>query len=477
MDKFTKPVRRQLDNISRAASRGGSRRSPHPETLGRPIFEYKRPNAGRQHKVLRRVLLSLLGTVLLVGIFFGVKVVLAGRKVITRNNSGGAPALAGTIDPTKLKGEGDGRVNILLLGIGGPGHEGPYLSDTMMLVSIDPQTKDVAMLSIPRDLWVPIPGYGYAKINAADSYGETEHYPGGGGALAKATVSKVFDIPVHYYIRVDFSAFKQAVDTVGGVDINVDKSIYDPYYPCDRGADYCLFSLHAGPQHMTGTIALRYARSRETSSDFDRAARQQKVLVALREKALTLQTLSNPVKVSGLIDSVGNHVVTDLQPNELQRLAGMVKDIDTTKIIQKVLDTSPAGLLVDGNIGGGYVELPRAGAGNYEDLREFVHSIFVDHYITTENAAIQIQNGTTRSGLATAVAKMLKGYNYNITGAVSADNQNYPNTIIYDYTGGQKPYTIGYLENRFGVKAKRATPAAGDPEIRIILGSSYKLTP
>jgi LCP family protein required for cell wall assembly len=195
----------------------------------KPTFEYSKRKATTSRKNtklwVKRIAIALAVIAALAVLYFGGKVLLAARHIISRNTGNGAPALAGEIDPTKLKGEGDGRINILMLGIGGPGHDGPYLSDTIMIMSIDPKTKDVAMLSVPRDLWVQIPGYGSAKVNAACAYGESEHYTGGCGALAKDTLSKILDIPIHYYIRVDFSAFRQAVDSVGGVDVNVEKAL------------------------------------------------------------------------------------------------------------------------------------------------------------------------------------------------------------------------------------------------------------
>lgn len=475
MDKRIRTVRLDGPRPSRGtpwASRPIITETGTPSAAAAPaaaVFDYQKPSVINWK---RRIILIVGGLLAFLIVFLLVKTLLASRKVITRNATGSAPALAGNIDPTKLKGEGDGRINILLLGIGGPGHEGPYLSDTMMVMSLDPQTKDVAMLSIPRDMWVPIPGYGSAKINAADAYGEAYHYPGGGGALAKTTVSKVFDIPIHYYIRVDFGAFKQSVDAVGGVDVNVDKALYDDLYPDDRGGYTKPLSVSVGMQHMNGDLALKFARSRETTSDFDRAHRQQLVLLALKQKALTVGTLSNPAKLSGLIDSVGDHVKTDLQPNEIKKLAEIAKDIDSNKVTQKVLDTSPDGLLVNGNIGGGYVELPKT--GNFDAIRAFVHSFFVDNYIKSENARVEVQNGTTRNGLAATVGDMLKAYNYNVTKTATAPNQNYPATIIYDYTGGKKPYTVHYLENRFHVKVQKATPTADDQDIKIILGADYR---
>jgi LCP family protein required for cell wall assembly len=449
----------------------------------RPVFEYKRhakkrwlPGSWRPNK---KTLLITAGVVGLLLLFFGVKLLLATNRIITRNNTGGAPALAGTIDPTKLKGEGDGRINILLLGVGGPGHQGAYLSDTMMVISIDPRTHDTAILSIPRDLYVPIPGYGSAKINSADSYGEAEK-SGNGPALAKQTVSKVLGIDIHYYVQVDFQAFKQSVDKVGGVDVTVDQALYDPEYPCPNNeALMCGFSIKAGKQHLDGATALEYVRCRKGNcgDDFGRAARQQQVMVALRSKAISLGTLANPATVLGLIDIIGDHVRTDLQPFEIKKLLSISQEIDASKITHKVLDDTPEGLLMAGDIpGAGSILVPRAGVGNFKAIQQLVHSIFIDNYIKDENAAIEVQNGTTRSGLATQVGTDLKDtYQYNVVSMTTAENQNYPTTVIYDYTDGKKPYTINYLEQRFGVKAQRATaPSGATADIRIIVGASYK---
>ncbi len=238
---------------------------------------------------------------------------------------------------------------------------------------------------------------------------------------------------------------------------------------------------------MTGTVALHYSRSRHTTSDFDRAARQQIVLVALRKKTLQASTLTNPAKLSGLIDAIGGHLKTDLQFNEMQKLASLAKDIDTTKITQKVLDTvGDTSLLIDGSgsiAGAGSIELPRAGNFNYSAIQDFVKNIFIDHYLTDENARLEVQNGSGVNGVAGALTKSLQSAHYNVGDPLNAP-EIVPKTILYDYTGGKKPYTINYLERRFGLKAQKAPPptpstdASGKsvppPEIRIIIGSDYK---
>ncbi len=479
--------RRQVDGPSRLVVKQIAPRPAQAATVAavEPVFAY---NPKRRHRrswrPTKKVVIVILLLVGVVGLFFGAKILLATNRIISRNSSGGAPALSGNIDPTKLRGEGDGRVNILILGIGGAGHEGGTLSDTMMVVSIDPRTKDVAMLGIPRDLYVPIPGYGSTKINAAHAYGESSKYPGGGPALAKKTVEKVLGVPIHYFARVDFDGFKKAVDSAGGVDIDVKTALYDEAYPDERRpGNTKVLSIKAGMQHMNGARALEYSRSRHSTSDFDRARRQQEVLQALRNKALSLQTLTDPRKISSLIDVVGDHFKTDFQLFEMKKLAEIAAQIDETKIINKVLDTTPEGLLVFGNIdGAGSVEIPKAGIGDFSEIQELVHSIFVDNYLKDENARIVVQNGTTKNGLATTVGNLLKNYQYNVIKTVTADNQNYATSLLYDYTGGKKPYSIRYLENRFGVKAVKATPPAATngvadetPDIKIIIGADYRV--
>ncbi len=406
--------------------------------------------------------------------FFGFKAIMASQRIVTKNSTGGAPVLNGDIDPTKLKGEGDGRINILMLGIGGAGHDGGTLSDTIMVASIDPRNKTVAMLSIPRDLYVKIPKNGYSKINSANSYG--------GPDLTKEVVSEVIDLPIHYYVQADFSGFKQAVDAVGGVDVNNETKLVDTSYPCDNNRGFCPFVLPAGQQHLDGKTALKYARCRHGScgNDFGRADRQQELLVALREKALQASTLTNPVKVAKLIDSVGDHVRTDMQPAEIEKLTVLIKDIDTSKAAVKVLSNAPDGLLVDGSTkfsGAGYILIPRAGAFDYTEIQELAHSIFIDSYLKEENALVEVSS--VSSVMTQSILKQLKVYNYNAvastTPAVGASK-----TRVIDYTGGKKPYTVQYLERRFRVKAERATRESADsqqsqPDVAIIAGSDYKV--
>ena len=459
---------------------------------GDPAFVYDpKTRRVRKHHKFKVALISFALLLVAGGSAFAAHSYLSLNKVIQRNTGVAAAGLKGKLQLSQLKGEGEGRVNILLLGVGDSGHAGAGLSDTMMVLSIDPQTNDVAMLGIPRDLWVNVPGFGYSKINSAHAYGE-QLQKDGGPEMAKKVVSATLGVPIHYFIRADFTAFKQAVTTVGGVDVTVEQALYDSEYPCDRNEAYsCGFSIKAGPQHMDGSVALKYVRCRKGNcgDDFGRAKRQQQILEALRAKALSLGTLLDPTKLSGLIDTVGDNIRTDLQLSEIQRLVDITKKLDTTKVVNAVLDNAENGtnLVRTANISGASVVIPVAGVGNYTDIQRFVRSIFVDGYIKQEQARIQVQNGTAKIGLGLAAANVLKSYNYNVVATVAADRATYTSTQIIDYSGGKKPYTIKYLEKRFGVKAiaaQNVAPAGpasvaqtdAAPEITVIVGADYKPT-
>lgn len=352
------------------------------------------------------------------------------------------------------KTEAAGRVNILLLGVGDAGHAGSTLADTMIVASVDPQTKDVAMLSLPRDLYVPIPGNSKNKINAAHAFGELQK-SGEGPNLAKEVVGNVLDVPIHNYVRVDFTGFKRAIEVLGGVSIDVAKPLSDSEYPCEKDERRaCGFSIRAGSQSMNGTTALKYARCRKGNcgNDFGRAARQQEVLLAMREKALQLSTLTNPAKLAGMIDTIGSHVRTDLSTDELARLAEILKDIKPDSVRSKVVDGEEEKLVQTANMAGASVVVPVDGDGKFDRLRDFAHSLFYDRHIVEENISVTIVNASKKANLAAAIAERLKGYRYTIVEVKNTQAQE--QSELLDGTGGKAKYTRRYLEARFGLTAK-----------------------
>jgi polyisoprenyl-teichoic acid--peptidoglycan teichoic acid transferase len=400
-----------------------------------------------------------------------------------------AAALNANVKPELLKGEGRGRVNILLLGRGGAGHDAPDLTDTLMIASIDPLNKTATLLSVPRDLWVNVPGQGVMKLNAAWQSGEFQYLGRrttgstnqqaiqAGYNSIDATLKEVLDIQIDYHVLVDFKAFKQAIDTVGGVAVNVPTELVDPTIAWENGNNPLI--APAGVQYFDGTKALLYTRSRATSSDFARAERQRSVLVALKSKVVSLGTLSNPLKISGLLNAFGDNVQTDLSLNNAQRLASIVKSISDSSFTSFSLADPNAPQVTTGNVSGQSVVLPKAGLFNYTAIQQFVRGQLKDPYILKENARILVLNGTTLPGLASTKADELKSYGYNVASVGNTPNTGWTQTTLVDLTR-KKKFTKNYLEQRFGQTAATSladkTIATNGADFVIIIGSNEATT-
>jgi LCP family protein required for cell wall assembly len=401
-----------------------------------------------------------------------------------------AAALKANVDPELLKGEGDGRVNVLLLGRGGGNHDGPDLTDTMILASFDPVNHTESLLSIPRDLWVNIHGSGSMKINAAWEAGEFKYLgkvaPGStdpkaiqsGFDLVDQTVESVLGVPINYNIIVDFDAFQKAITTVGGVTVPVPTDLIDPTMAWENNKNPVL--AKAGIQNFSGRQALNYVRSRETTSDFARSQRQRSVMLALKDKVINLGTLSNPLKISQLINDFGNNVSTDLTLPNAQRLYSITSGITNTATTSIGLADKPNNFVTTGTLGNQSIDLPTAGLNNYAAIQAFVHSQLKDGYILKENAKVMVYNGTTLPGTATNTATKLKSYGYNVIGAANTPNTGWTQTILVDLSGGTNKYTRNYLEQRYKVKAVSKMPdsriATNGADFVIIIGSDEATT-
>ncbi len=404
---------------------------------------------------------------------------------VFKGGAGTAEALKPQVNPDLLKGEGSGRVNVLLLGRGGGNHSAPDLTDTLMVASIDPVNHTSTLLSLPRDLWVTVPNHGVMKLNAAWQTGVFKYLGkningstdpkaiAAGFDLVDQTVQDVLGLEINYNVIVNFQAFQQAVDTVGGVNISVPSDLVDPTMAWENGNDPIL--AHAGPQTFDGKHALIYVRSRETSSDFARAERQRAMLVALKSRVVSLGTLSNPVKISGLLNAFGDNVQTDLSLKNAQRLYALTKDISDTHTTSLSLADPAKPLVTTGNINGQSIVLPKTGLFNYNDIRNYVRAQLVDPYLVREHAKVLVLNGTTTSGLATTKGDELKSYGYNISGMGNTPNSGWTQTALVDLGHGKSKYTKHYLEQRFGLSAADKMPddliPTNGAEFVIILGS------
>jgi len=374
----------------------------------------------------------------------------------------------------ELKGEKDGRINILLLGMGGKGHDGGYLTDTIMLLSLDPETKKASMISIPRDMSIPVEGSSnWTKINNINAFAEVKESNSGGLAISQA-LSDILELPIDYYVRVDFEGFKNIVNKIGGIEVNVEKSFDDYSYPISGREDdpdyYSRFEhLHFDKdwQKMDGDLALKYARSRHGSngeaSDFARAKRQQLVIQAAKEKLLKANTLLNPVTLTGIITELNEHISTNLKTWEMIKLWSNFKDIGREDIISKVLDNSPGGLLrATINEQGSYVLLPTN--GDFSEIRYLVQNIFQEApkeekaTIVTERSKLKILNGTWINGLANRTSMDMEKYGFDIVGVGNSSRRNFEKSIVYDLAFGEKMKSLSILKEKTGASVTFELP-------------------
>lgn len=436
-------------------------------------------------KVMSKSALSMIAVTLILGGLVAGKGYLKARQIF-KGGSAGAAALQENVDPSRLNGEGDGRVNILLMGKGGMGHDGADLTDTLIIASIDPLQKEASLLSIPRDLYVKVPDLGSMKINSVYAVAKEQLLTGNDSAEqiqkvekeAIATTQKVLEtsmgIPIHYYTLVDFEAFRKAIDTVGGVNINVQEQLYDPTVAWENNNNPLIAAT--GPQNFDGKKALLYARSRHGSArgDFDRSSRQREIILGLKDKVLSAGTFSNPLKISQLFDDFGDHVQTNLGLNELNRLYALTKDIDSSKVASIGLSDPPNNYVTIDNVGGLSVVVPSAGVYNFKEIQHFVRNSLKDGFIRDENANVIVLNGTGTPGLATRAAEELRSFGYNVTLVGDAPTDNYRTTTLINLRGDSKKYTQRYLEQRLGVKAVGNLPDAaiqpGTSDFVVILG-------
>ena len=294
-----------------------------------------------------------------------------------------------------IQGAPTDRINILLLGKGGLGHEGPHLTDTIILASIKPSTEEIALVSIPRDLVVWQDQYQWRKINHANSFGE-ELNPGKGGVFASKIIGRTLQQPIHYYITVDFNGLVQIVDILGGLKIDVKQEFTDSSYPTDDFLTTTI-SFEKGKQTMDGEQVLQFVRSRHgtngESNDFARARRQQLVLESLKDQALSLGLIFKPSKINALLKTVDQNIQTDLTNDEISTFAGMVNKFENTDVSRLVLDDSPQGLLRSLITSeGAWVLTPRH--GSFSEIAFAVEHVFTAINKRPDPLRVAVRNGT-----------------------------------------------------------------------------------
>lgn len=359
-----------------------------------------------------------------------------------------------------------GRTNFLLLGIGGENHDGGDLTDTFLVVSYHSVDGTLALLSVPRDFWSAASDgigmrvnriYEYEKWRLKDSPAALE-------SVAE-TASQIVDLPIHYYMKINFTGFVDLVDALGGVKVLVENAIEDPYYPCPDLLNYCPFSISAGVQTLDGETALQFARSRKTTSDFDRGLRQQKILEAVREKALALDLLTSPRKLKSFYNIFSEHTETNLRFRELIQLGKIAENFNKQNIVQIVLSDEPnfvGGLLYAPNredYNGAAVLLP-----NGDDFRQIhmLTSVLFDHpRVVVDALTIEVLNASGRPRIANDAAYYLNRFGLNTARINNYPAGVIPHSQIYFYDEAVAEETVAVLADFIGL-----SPTEGPLDLR-----------
>jgi LCP family protein required for cell wall assembly len=389
--------------------------------------------------------------------------------------------------------DGRERLNILLIGADRRENSATYLTDTLIVASIDPQTRQVSMFSLPRDMSnVPLPpdwaaarryGGSYpSKINTLYTLARRSPslFPGNdaqrGYIAVKGALSELYGIDIKYYVAVDFRGFLTVIDALGGVAIDVQNPVTDYHYPSDDGRGAIKLYIPPGIQYMDGPTALAYARARHNSDDFTRAHRQQRVILSVRQQT-DLSTLLAPGRLDALVRAFKNTVRTDVPPEDFPKLIGLMQDIDLTQLRSLVFaeptfatecyPCPPSGL---------YVLQP-----NIPAIREAVQRAFnFDpvvaervQRISEEQPRIRVINGSGVDGRVTEVSRFLNAYGaVTNNGGLRTRPDPRPTTVtVFNGAEATIPETIKLLEETFGVSVQLAENASTTDQVEIMVGS------
>ena len=373
--------------------------------------------------------------------------------------------------------DGKTRVNMLVMGIDArsPDAKAP-LSDTMILLTMDPVANTAGMISIPRDLWVKIHGGDYGKINTAYSIGESAKLPGGGPQLAKQTVEDLLGVPIQYYAQIDFDAFVEFIDILEGVKIDIPERIQ-----LDVVNTKTSLWLDPGRYTLPGDLALAYVRNRSTSGgDFDRSARQQQVILAIRDRILDFNMMPTLIARSGdLYASLSSGIRTNLSLDQVIRLAMKMLDIPRDKILNKVINgpyinfgKSPDGLDILRPVPDKIRELRDEVFGGMTTISS-TGSTDLQSILQDESAKVSVQNASSQDGLAAKVANYLRGEGINVVEETNAAYQTYSTITFY----GAKPHTLHYLVDLIKISPSSRIVYAYDPnatvDIVLYLGDDF----
>ncbi|NJC95873.1 MAG: hypothetical protein C3F07_12180 [Anaerolineales bacterium] len=382
--------------------------------------------------------------------------------------------------------DGASRINVLFIGLDyrdWEAGEGAPRSDTMILFTIDPLSKTAGMLSIPRDMWVNIPGFGYSRINTAYSSGEGSKLPGGGPALAMKTVEQFLGVPVDYYAQVDFYTFIEFINLIGGIDVySEERLVLDPI---GSGKDKLVVTC-CGMRHLDGEKALAYARTRKTEGgDIDRAKRQQKVILAIRDKVL--DPANFPVllgKARQFYEEFSAGIKTNMPFEMGIQLAVLARDIPIESIKQGVIDYSMVSL-DNTTLGGQAASVMKPFPDKIRELRDQIFTSGgplsplaaqgdATELMKADAARVRLLNGSFSPGLEVNTGNYFLAQGMAVSEVGPAD-QAYDRTVVILYS--PKLYTLKYLQAVFGLSSATQIRIQPDPtstvDVEVRLGNDW----
>lgn len=382
----------------------------------------KLKNLGKKYTITIPILASLI-IILILG--YGIV------KALSSINLGILLEVAGE----ELQTDNYGHTNFLLLGTGGKFHDGGNLTDSIIVASLDNESKLMTMLSIPRDLFVQNEEIVDSRIN--EIYFNAKSKLGSSAAgleYMKKKVEEIVGVPIHYWVKIDFQGFKDLVDALGGIDIEVKDAIYDPFYPKDGTYLYEPFSISPGLHHMDGEVALKYARSRKTTSDFDRAARQQQILYAIKDQALKTDTLLSKEKIKNILTALKENIETNIKVQEILTLGSFAEGFTPDQLVHRLIHDDPTqcgGFVytpMREAYGGMFVLVP---AGGFEFLHLYADLNFNTPKIIPAGDKIHILNGTGSAGTAGEAKQIFQRFCFDITRFSNARSKEIKETTYY----------------------------------------------
>ena len=416
------------------------------------------------------------------------------------------PAITATPDNTPAivqrirRGE---RVSVLVLGYGGKGHDGAFLTDTILLITYDPAHKAVSMVNIPRDFYAFIPYGGskigfWSKINAAFSfivennvasaqlspryrYSDDNTKIDAAANLTKDIVEEITGIPIDYWVTFSFDGFRRLIDAIGGVDVVVDTTFDDYEYPANDNpeidASYKHIHFEAGLNHLNRERAIEFARSRKSSqdgNDFNRSKRQMKVVQAVKEKLIRPDLL---FKTLSIMDALQGNMRTSLSFSEASGLTDYFRTNEGAAKISNVLFISQilsSNFLYDStSTATGYILIPQAGQGNYKDIQDWLQLGLNAPELRYENMKVQVQNASGLWKYGGSVSERLQTTGFEVLPSIWANPSSV--TTILDYTKGKARYSLRTLSGLFPtatIKTGERT-AEGGPDLVVVLGQDY----